>query len=241
MMPYEFVDNFNSITDNELVLSFLTSNSGTFVINEGEIIDVVRRKTIDFPSQVLGAGLGVRVEKESGLIHEFSLTKFSVVSSSFIERYEFSIDGDFRGSSVKGYNQTSGAFAMRYEIGKLFGDKRNNARFGLTGGIAPGYYFSNRTAVSSQDFPIKANIFSMEFSLSPSLSTKIGKKLFLDFKVTSNLFTVNMGAAPYEVNPTKFSGKSEGRLENDEPVITWSGAIQLRYLIKEPKKRRRKS
>ncbi len=236
--PYNFFVSFNSRTDDELILDYITSNSGNFTIEEGENIVVEREKTSDFPSQIIGLGAGIRIQKENNLVHEIAITKLSIVKSSYLVKFLFFKGDEIINRVFEGYNQKSGAFAFRYEIGKIFGKKRSKVKFGLVGGIEPTYYFYDRTNFTINDYPIKANLFTVDFSLIPTLTCKVGKKFFLDFKVVSSLLVADFSNSPTEQIP--FIPTSMLKGETDLQAINWAFVCQFRYTIKEPKRKGRR-
>ena len=235
--PYSFFSSFTS-DDDELILNFLTANSGTFVIEE-ESISVEREVTSNIPSQLLGVGAGVQIEKGKKLFHEISLTKLSFAKSSYEKVFLFSDSlGKIRALKL-GSEQKTSAFAFRYELGKYFGKrKKPSFRFGLSGSIEPSFYFFKRTPFSSREYPIDGKLFTIEVALIPMFSVKVSKKVSLDFKIIPNILMADFGSIK-ENNPLLSKSLQNGGREYNPPDINLAFSLLLKYKIKEPKKRRR--
>ncbi len=238
--PYSFFSSFSGTTSDDVILNYLTRTGGTFTIEEGESIVITRENTSEFPSQILGLGASLQLLKESGLFHEFSLTKLSFAKSSYHTEFIFIDALDEMTSYHSGYDQKTAAIAFRYEIGKYFGkSKRSKLKFGLSGGIEPSFYFYKRTNYSINAYPMKANIQTIDLSVIPMLSAKLSKKISLDFKVISNILIADFGSFT-EGNPMVSLDQQNGEREYSLPEISMAFSIVLRYKIKEPKKGRRR-
>jgi len=228
------------ISQNQLVLQYLTSTSGTFEIAEVASATLVGETINKFPSQILNIGASFQIRNSNSRFHEFSLSRFSRFKSSYNIHYTFlDTDGNTRLQNI-GYNQKSFIISLRYEYGKMFGNKKNRFRFGISGVIEPTFYSYQREVLSIQDFPIRANIFSINLGVAPNLSTRLSKKVFLDFKIIPNFLVADFGKARMN-NPSLPIKGQEGVREYDLPEIDVAGTIQLRYLLQEPKKKRKKS
>ena len=233
--PYSFFSSFTD-EDEDLILTFLTANSGKFVIEEGQSLLVMRENRSIFPSQLLGAGASVQVLKSNSLFHEVSLTKLSFSKSSYTVDFITTDTAGFRNLFTLGYDQKASAFGFRYEIGKYFGDpKRANLRFGISGGIEPSFYFYKRTPYTSNEFPMRARIFTVEVSAVPMLSAKLSKRIAMDFKVIPNMLLGDFGSI-VEENPLLPTSQQAGEREYNLPEINMAFSLLLRYVIKEPKK-----
>lgn len=224
---------------NQLILSYLTSNSGTFVVDTTTL--VFDRETANkFPTQIFNLGASVQIRKENSSFHEISISRFSSFKSSFTEFYTFfDTMGDSRSFPV-GYKQKSFIMSLRYEYGKMFGDTKSNLRFGLSGVLEPSIYFYKKEVLDPQNFPIKATIFTLNVAIAPTLSYQLSKKVFLDFKIVPRFLLADFGNVEMN-NPTFTLDQRKGEREYNLPEIDIAGTIQFRYLLKEPKKRRRRS
>ena len=233
--PYSFFSSFTD-EDDDLILTFLTANSGKFVIEEGQALLVMRENRSAFPSQLLGVGASVQVLKSNSLFHEVSLTKLSSSKSSYTVNFTTTDSVGARSTFQLGYEQKASAFGFRYEVGKYFGDpKRANLRFGISGGIEPSFYFYKRTPFSSNEFPLRARIFTVEVSVVPMLSAKLSKRLAMDFKVIPNMLLGDFGSIE-EQNPLLPLSQQAGERDYNLPEISMAFSLLLRYVIKEPKK-----
>ena len=230
---------FNTIelSQNNFILNFLTANSGTFVIDNST--QQVEQETINkFPSQLFNIGASIQISKNNSTFHEISLSRFSSFKSSYDNNYLLTDTlGNNRLISV-GYQQKSFIMSLRYEYGKMFGDYRNRFRFGLSGFFEPSLYTYNRKVTSSQEYPIKATIFSLSVALVPIATFKLSKKVYLDLKIIPRFLLLDSGKATIG-NPILSPNDQKGEREYDFPEIDIAGTIQIRYLLKEPKKRRR--
>lgn len=238
--PYSFLNTFTADQD-QLILTFLTSNSGTFEINEDNLINVDRELAVTFPSQLISIGANIQIVSQSGLFHEISLTKLSLSKSSYIKSYSYHDMNDSEQTFQLGYEQTTSAIGIRYELGRYFGrQKKAKMKFGLSGAIEPSFYRFKRKSLSIKEFPISANIFTLNIALIPMVSVKLSKKLLLEFKIIPNILIADFEKVN-ELNPTLSVDKHAGVREYNLPEIAVGGSITLKYLIKEPKKRKRKA
>ena len=236
--PYKFISKYSGTTNDRVILDFITRNSGTFTIEDGETILITRTQTSEFPTQLLGLGASVRLINESLLFHEFSLTKLSFYKSSHLTELVFMNSMDDMSRYYIGYDENTTAFAFRYELGKFFGRKKNKLKFGISGGIEPSFYFYKRTSLSQDRYPIKANITTIDLSIIPMLSAKLSKKVSMDFKVISNILLADFGSIT-ENFPEASIEEQNGIREYNLPEITMAFSLILRYDLSDPKKRRR--
>lgn len=230
--PYTVFSNLIAYQD-LLMLNFITPNSGTFVIEEGILVDVNRELVNTFPSQLINIGAGIQIVNYGGLFHQISLTKLSISKSSYVNNYSYGM-----GNLIRiGYEQNTAVIAARYEFGRFFGKRKGaRAKFGISGAVEPSYYRFKRKPVSTHEYPVAANIFALDIALIPTLSTKLSKRISLDFKFIPNILIADFGKI-IENNPTQSSIDQEGIREYNLPEFNMGGSIQLKYLFKEPKKR----
>jgi hypothetical protein len=240
LKPYEFARTYYT-QDEDLILKFQTPNSGIFTIKEGDSILVQRELSSNMPSQLFGVGASLQVKQAHGLFHEISLTKLALSkSSSLIEYIAFDSSGDELVYPTRGYDERMFSFALRYEFGKYFGNNKDaKLRFGISGGIEPSYYRYKRTPRTSQEFPLEANILTIDLALIPTISASISKKLSLDFKFIPNFLTADFGTMK-ELNPSLPRRQQGGMRNYESPEITWAFSVLLRYTVKEAKKKRGK-
>ncbi len=235
--PYSFFSSFTTSRD-DLLLTFLTANSGTFVIEDGQSVFIERESKNDFPTQLVGIGGSVQIKKGNSLFHEISLTKLSFTKSSNIVNYTF-LDSLGEVNLIRsGYKQNVGVFGFRYELGRYFG-KRKSAkfRFGISGGIEPSFYFYKRTPLTTREYPVRGKIFTVEVAVIPMVSAKLSKKVSMDFKIIPNVLMADFGSID-EKNPTVPIRQQEGSREYNLPEINLAFSLVLRYTVKETKKRR---
>jgi hypothetical protein len=223
-----------------LILNFLTATSGTFNFEDvrSTFIDIENKNR--FPSQIFNFGLSFQFRNQKSVFHQFSISRFSYAKSSFNNIFSYTNLDGMDVSEIIGYNQRSFVLSLRYEYGKVFGKIKSRIRFGISGVFEPSFYSYRREVASIQEFPINANIHTLGVGLSPSLSFKLSKKVFLDFKVLPTILFVDLGSVSIE-NPVLSPDGREGIRIEDLPELSITGTIQVRYLLKEPKKRRRRS
>lgn len=240
LKPYKFTREYFT-KDRDLLLKFLTPNSGTFTIEENDSLFVRRELTSNMPSQLIGVGASLQVKQANGIFHELALTRLSLSkSASFFTLSVFDSLGEEIVFPSQGYDEKMFSFALRYEFGKYFGKNKDaKLRFGLSGGLEPSYFRYKRTPRTSQEYPLEANIITIDLTLIPMLSATLSKKLTLDFKLIPNFLTADFGTLK-ELNPsfTKRQQDAGGIRNYKSPDMTWAFSIQLRYVVKEAKKKR---
>ncbi len=237
LKSYSFLNTIE-LSQDRLILNFLTANSGNFVIDTTLSRNVKNENINKFPSQIFNLGTSVRISKDHTTFHEISLSRFSRSKSSNENTY-LVLDSleDTRIISI-GYEQKSFIMSLRYEYGKMFGYKKNNFRFGLSGFFEPTFYTYKREVTSSREYPIKATIFSFSVGIVPMASFKLSKRVFLDLKIMPRILLGEYSNVTVN-NPTLSPDDQKGGRELDFPEIDVAGAIQIRYLLKENKKRRK--
>ncbi len=235
MEPYT---SFNSyfIRDEDLILTFLTANSGTFIIEEGESLYLERTSTYQIPTQSLGFGASVQIKSYNSLFQEISLTKlFMTKTDTEVEYITLDTLGKEFHFPSRGYENQASSFGLRYELGRYFGKNDSKFRFGLSGGCEFSAYFYKMTPKSFQDYPLHAKLFTVELSLNPILSFALSKKISLEFKAIPNFLMGDFGKVE-EQNPA-FT-KRQQKLDRDysSPELNMAFSVLMRYNIKEPKK-----
>ena len=232
---YDFVSSYD-LNQDVLLLTYLTANSGTFVIEPNRPVTVQRTNTQSFSSQLLGFGAGIQIINQNFTFHEISLTKLKFSKSAAQVSYLIGEDSFV----LSGARQKSSAFGLRYEFGKYFGKKRSGLRFGLSGGIEPSVYVFKSEPASIGAYYITAKIFTLDVALIPMFLVNIDKKLSLEFKVIPNLLLADAERVR-ESNPLVPVSMQNSTHEYDLPEINIAFSISAKYVLKEPKKRRRKS
>ena len=226
------------LNQDKVILSFITSNSGTFVIDTTSFPNVSNENINKFPSQIFNLGTSIQFSKDHSSFHEITLSRFSRSKSSYENTYLLTDNlGNKRLTSI-GYRQKSFILSLRYEYGKMFGYKKNSFRFGLSGFFEPTFYTYSREVTSVQDYPIKATIFSFNIGIVPIASFKLSKRVFLDLKVIPRILLGEYSNLNVN-NPTLSPDDQKGGRELKFPEIDIAGSIQIRYLLKEIKKRRK--
>jgi len=236
---YSFFKTLQLDQDN-LYLNFLTSNSGTFVVEEILPRDVENELRSKFPTQILNVGASFQSRNRNGTFQEISLSRLSSFKSSYINGYKLVDSLGNKKEYFIGYNQKSFIMSLRYEYGKMFGNKRNPVRFGVSGIIEPTYYSYKREEQSTRDFSIDATILSLTVAVAPTLSFKLSKKVELDFKLIPRFLLADFGSARRQ-DPTLTLEQQKGSREYNLPEIDLASTIQLRYMLKEPRKKRGRS
>lgn len=237
LKSYSFVNTIE-LNQDKLILNFLTANSGNFVIDTMLSQNVKNENINKFPSQIFNLGTSIRISKDHSTFHEVSLIRFSRSKSSYQNTYIVTDSlGEDQFLSI-GYKQKSFIMSLRYEYGKMFGYKKNNFRFGLSGFFEPTFYSYKREVTSTQEYPIKATIFSFSVGVVPMASFKLSKRVLLDLKVIPRILLGEYNNVTVN-NPILAPDDRKGGRELDFPEIDIAGTVQIRYLIKETKKRRK--
>jgi hypothetical protein len=243
LRPYSYQRSY--IRDYEdVVLTFLTSNSGTFVLEEGNSYEFAENATYHPPSNLIGLGASFQIWNENGLFQDFSLTQLSFTQSSHSFLLSIVDDqGDVDPTYRLGIDERSGSVGLRYEIGKYFGERRRdypNFRFGLSAGLETSFY-AHRTIPHSQPLlPTKGHMFTVDLSLIPVLSFQPTKRLMIDAKVIPNFLIADLGKIEIE-DPSLPEQQRRANRKYDLPVTNVSASLMVRYVIKEPKRGRRRS
>ena len=232
--PYSFFSSFMD-EDRNLILEFLTANSGKFVIEEAEAVLINRENSTAFPSQLLGVGASLQVLKYSGLFHEVSLTKLSFNKSAHHIDFIVVDTAEARVPYTLGYDERGSAFGFRYELGKYFGDRRNSVRFGISGGFETSFYSYKKTPRDISSYPLRARIMTIEVAAIPMLTAKLSKQISMDFKVIPNMLLGDF-ASVEEQNPLVPLDQQAGEREYNLPEVNVAFSLLLRYVIKESKK-----
>ncbi|MBI1228414.1 MAG: hypothetical protein GC192_24480 [Bacteroidetes bacterium] len=239
LKPYTFSKRYFA-QYNDLNLVFITHNSGTFTIEEGDSVLLTRTVTSKMPSNLVGIGASVQFRNLKNVYHELSITKLSFSKSTHLTGYEGLIPTGGTFYLPVSYNEKTFAFALRYELGKYFGRSKNAPlRFGISGGIEPSYYTYHYLPRTSSDFPLDAKLLTIDLSLIPMLSAKISKHLSLDFKFIPNFLMADFGNMKQN-DPFLTKSQRGGTRIYKSPDITWAFSVQLRYMVKEAKKQRGK-
>ena len=74
--PYSFIENYYT-KDRDVLLKFITRDSGTFTIMENDSLLVTRTIGSEIPSQLVNVGASVQFITWNRVFHEISLTKLS--------------------------------------------------------------------------------------------------------------------------------------------------------------------
>lgn len=234
--PYSFYRTVE-LSRNRAILSYITQNSGTFVI-DSTFSTLDDENIVIFPSPTFNIGASIRFTKDYSTFHEISLTRLSRSKSSNTNTYFITDTLGNTNIQYDGYSQKSFAMTMRYEFGKMFGYKKNRFRFGLSGFFEPSLFTYSQVVLSPQNYPIKATIFSFNVGIIPMASIQLSKKVFLDIKVAPRMLLGNYSNVTVN-NPILTRDQQKSTRELDFPEIDLTGSLQIRYMIKENKKRRK--
>lgn len=239
LKPYSFTKDYY-FQYNDLNLTYITSTSGTFTIEEGDSIVLTRTITSKMPSNLLGIGASIQFRNLRNSFHELSLTKLSFNKSA----HWTTLTGyDLYGSKSYipvSYDEKAFALALCYEYGKYFGRNKDAAvRFGISGGIEPSLYTFHYLSRTSATLPLEAKILTIDLAIIPMLSAKVSKYLSLDFKFIPNFLTADFGTMKqYDPTLSKQEIDKGGLRTYKSPDMTWAFSVQLRYMVKEAKKKR---
>ena len=233
--PYQFISERTAYY-NDLILTYITKNAGTFIA-EGDSLALERTLTSKMPSQIAGLGASVQVRHANGVFHEASVTKLSFFKSTHDIHYVYTDTAGYDVGRSLGYDENMMAIGIRYELGKYFGKNQNAPfRFGFSGGVEPTLYRYKRNSHTSQEYPMKANLFTVDLSLMPVASVTFSKKVGMDFKLISNVLMADFGKV-IEEDPSKTVRQQAGLRNYQSPDITWAFSVLLRYTIQEAKKK----
>lgn len=219
--------------------TFITADSGTFVVQETAPILVELNTYSGLPNRRFSIGASFQIRGASGSFSEISLTRLSNSKSSFLNNYTYNYSSGDQLTFVEGYEQRSTVLSLRYEYGRMFGRSRDKARIGISGVLEPGFFHYRKTSFQSNEFPIRANIYSLNFGIAPIFAFRLSKKVFLDFKVIPTMQILEWGSTRI-LNPILPIQLQRGSRVDDLPQVDIRGTVQLRYMLKEPRKRRRK-
>ncbi|MCF8248222.1 MAG: hypothetical protein K9J37_23520 [Saprospiraceae bacterium] len=238
LKPYTFKKEYY-IKSDDLLLNFITNNSGTFVIEEGDSILLTSMFESKMPSQLVGIGGSIQFRNLKNVFHEVSLTRLSLSRSDRVLNYSGTYsDGTKLGFPSQGAKESMFLFAFRYEFGKYFGRNKDAVlRFVIAGGIEPSYFRYKSTPYSSSDYPLSTKLITIDLALIPMLSAKLSKSLSLDFKFIPNFLTADFGTMKRN-DPTLPKRQQGGFRNYKSPDMTWAFSVQLRYMVKEAKKQR---
>ncbi|MCC6725752.1 MAG: hypothetical protein IT258_14680 [Saprospiraceae bacterium] len=238
LKSYQFTKEYFRTYD-DLILKYITKDAGTFTVEDGDSTIITRTLNRRMPSQLIGLGASLQFRNLKGLFHELSITKLSYYKTDHTLTYTAVDSNGDKKHLAYGFNEKMLAFAFRYELGKYFGRNKNAAlRFGLSGGIEQSFYRFKPRPNNFSDSPLEAKLYTIDLALIPMLSAKVSKYLSLDFKVIPNFLTADFGTLRQE-DPS-FTVRQQGGFRNyKSPDMTWAFSIQMRYMIKEAKKRRK--
>jgi len=230
LKPYHFFKTFNSSANS----SQLGNIGGNDVSSE-----IVNREIVyTMPSQVLGIAASYQIKYKS-FYQEFSLVRLAMHESDFEVNYNWFDEDQFM-LLRDGFTERSTFVSIRYEFGKSFQkSKKSKINFGLAFAFQPSFYHFKMSPRRTNKFGFEANIFTFEVAVIPTVSFKLSKKVFLDFKLIPNLHAGEVGTSK-DLDPTIFAPDQIGEREFSRLDVSIGGSIQLRYLLKEPEKRGRR-
>jgi len=222
----------------EIDLTFLTVNSGTFEIIEGETLIFELNGEFSPSSFHTGIGLGVQIMNAKNNFHEISLTRFSFSESTRTATASIISNMGRDNFFILGFSQKTFSLGLRYQIGRYLGDPSSVTRFGVAIVLDPVYLRSTSIGFSSNDFPISSHILNLHLGITPLLNFKFSNRVSLTTKLIPQIRIVGFERVREE-NPTVPTRLQLGSLESGFNYFSLSGAITLEYTLKEPKSRRR--
>lgn len=240
--PYSFAQEYYT-KDRDILLKFITRDSGTFTVTENDSLFVTRTIGSEIPSQLVNVGASVQFITWNRVFHEISLTKLSFSKSSYVNVYTYTeyvpaIEDFFTFYYNRSYEQRTAAFAFRYEVGKYFGKRRKApVRFGLSGAIETSFYSYKRQPESFNEYPITGRLLTFDVALISMLSFKLSKKMTLDFKLIPNILIADYGKVREE-NPT-LPMKTKWSRNYSLPEIDLAFSVLLRYELRAAKRKKR--
>jgi hypothetical protein len=244
LRPYSYQRSYIRDFGGFLALTFLTRNSGTFVLEERESYEFIDNAIYDPPSNLIGLGASFQIWNENGLFQDISLTRLSFTQSAHSLLISVVDDeGDVVQIHQQGIEERSGAIGLRYEIGKYFGERRRdypNFRFGLSTGLETSFYAHRTTSLSPGLLSARGNMLTIDISLIPVLSFQPTKRLMIDAKVIPNVLIADFGSIQL-ADPSLPESDRRANRKYDLPVTNVSASLMVRYVIKEPKRGRRRS
>ncbi len=220
-------------------LTFLTSNSGTFEVEEDSLI-LAEAYLISLPSRSISAGFGIQFVNEKNIYQTISIPTL-FMSESNVENVvrRQNIDDPSKYTEYRLSQKVKNlSIALRYDVGKYAGNIKKGMEFGLGAFIEP-YFIHQITEYDNRRNGISGVLALINTGLNLSTSIKMGRKTFIDFNVSPffrignirNYQNDNPNFAPDFLEKTKLTSNS---------TVHLSASIMLKYGLKESDNRRRR-
>lgn len=238
-IEYSFTSfSFSSESEN-IDLTFLTAESGTFVVEESRLVNFNYQGEYTPTPLSIGIGLGIQIINAKGNFHDISLTRLSLSNTTSKARIDLTDNTGFEDTFFVGAEDKSFSIGLRYQIGRYLGDPDSSTKFGFAIVLDPIYHRFERKNYTSNIFPIRSNIFNLHIGLSPMLNFKLSEKVSLTTKLIPQVRIAAIENV-LERNPSIPPNQQNGTIESSSNYFSMSGAITLEYVLKEPRRRRRR-
>jgi hypothetical protein len=231
-----------NFTDNNLLLEYLTSNSGIFVVEDQIMRTRVDTTQLFLPSQRISLGFSYQVIKNNRIYTELTLGELSYSNSEKVKKFDYyDQNGEYINTSYWGNKVNAFAISMRYEKGKYFGKvNSNNFNFGLGLGILTGYRYYEDNPQNSIIFKqITTQIIDLDLFASLIMRKKVSKYFSIELKILPAITT-----SPYtsvrERNPNISLNAEKFRSDNKFPILKTGASLHLRYTVKNTAMRGRR-
>ncbi len=244
---YEGLSKYNYFTelswnDRDLILTFLTPVSGTFVIENETELDFLASYNNVFPTQQLSLGFGFQVTYKKWF-HEFTVSRVSYSKTEKVTNYRFDLNnGEPPEEYTGGDDFTIFSFGLRYETGKLFNvqnDKTVNFGIGLL--IDQSFHSFDRKEFASNEFGVGGTLYEIEMGLVPRLHFKVDKRLSYEVKLIPSFLIISASSIK-TLNPNVDLNRQRlvKENENGDAEFRVGGSIGLKYRINDIESGRRR-
>lgn len=237
--PYVFESSYQDEFKN-IELTFLTSTSGVFEIEEADTITFMRTLRHSIPFQILQPMISYQNILLNGWFYEFGLSNISYSKSNSKQTTELFKDEESLGQFSQGFTSRYFNLRFRLEFGKyLFQMYKSKFNIGFALGAEPMYRYYNSTPYSSVDYPIAYNLIDIHLFLNSSFYLKVSSNVDMEFKFIPSVQS-RLLKKSYERNPRIPRLRQSGINTNDNSKIFYGYSLGLKYTFKRPEKKRRR-
>lgn len=233
---YQYISN-ESFTDQNTILNFITSTSGTFEVEIDTLIisDITTFKT---PLRRFHFGMSFQTINQGGKFHELSIANIN--STQFEFTTETSIDHSGIEMPIRRLRtQTTDIFQLnvRYEYGSFLRDVQSKKfNIAISAFVKPEFNSIKITSSEIISTELVSNEFIIFLGVGATLNFKISKRLILGIKAYPSKEVYNSSNVKrIGANISSKGGEFE-RIKNPSE-INLEGMLSLKYAIKVPYKK----